>query len=124
MIVDVIRNAESEYVIYFLLAAYIEATHFAGKLPEYLTNLPITGLKDVEMRFERLMREFDKPSEQLHDKACVIIKEALHIFDAALCRLQFLERGREPSLASNLSKDNVSNLPRHVHGGISGFDIS
>jgi hypothetical protein len=72
MIADVIRNAESEYVIYFLLAAYIEAVQLGGKFPEYLMNLPVTGLKDVEMRLQQLMTEFDKASERLHDKACVV----------------------------------------------------
>ena len=123
MVADVIRNAESEYVIYFLLAAYVEAADFAGKLPGHLTNLPITGLRDVETRFQRLMREFDRPSEQhLHDKTRVVIKEALHIFDAALYRLKFLEREKEP-LASNLSRDNAKNSPGRVHRGISRFDL-
>ena len=123
MICDVIRNAESESVIYFLLAAYLETAQFGGKLPEYLTNLPITGLKNVETRFQQLMMELEA-SEQRHDKSCVVIKEALHIFDAALCRLKFLEREKGPLLASNLSGDNVRNSPRRVHGGIGRLDIS
>ena len=98
MICDVIRNAESESVIYFLLAAYIEATQFEGKLPGHLTKLPITGLQDVETRFQQLMMERDRASEQLPDKSCVVIEEALHIFDAALCRLKLLERKKGPSL--------------------------
>lgn len=124
MIADAIRDAESECVIYFLLAAYIEAAQFGGKLPEYLTILPITGLKDVETRLQQLMMELDKASERLHEKACVVIKEALHIFDAALCRLKFLEHEKELLLASNLTGDNVRNSSRRVHDGISRLDIS
>lgn len=39
MIDDVIRNAESESAIYFLLDAYVETTQFGERLPEYLTIL-------------------------------------------------------------------------------------
>lgn len=92
MIIDhVIRDADSESAIYFLLAAYIETTQFGGRLPEYLTNLPITGLEDVETRFQQLMVELDKAPKQLHNESRVVIDEALHIFDAALCRLKVLE---------------------------------
>jgi hypothetical protein len=92
----VIRDAESENEIYFLLTAYIEATQFGGRLPEYLTNLPITGLKDVEARSQRLIMERDKASEQPSNKAGVIIEEALQIFDDALCRLKVLEHAHPP----------------------------
>ncbi len=111
MITDVFPNAESEFVILFLLTAYIEATQFAGKIPEHLTNLPITGLEDVETRFQQLIMEYDKAFEKQHDKACVEIEEALRIFDAALCRLKFLEREKE-LLASNLSGDSVRTSSR------------
>ena len=95
MIIDrVIRDAESDSAIYFLLTAYIETTQFGGRLPEYLTNLPITGLKDVETRSRHLMMELGKISDPLHDKSCVVIEEALHIFDDAVCRLKVLEHAQ------------------------------
>ena len=118
MIDHIIRNAESESAIYFLLVAYIETTQFGEKLPEYLTNLPITGLKDVETRSQQLVMELDNASKQLSDKSCVVIEEALHIFDAALFRLKFLEHEKGPLLAPNSSGDNVRNSPGRVHGGI------
>lgn len=96
MIDDVIRNAESESAIYFLLDAYVETTQFGERLPEYLTNLPITGLRDVEIRSQQLMMELGRASTQLQDKSCVVIEEALHIFDDALCRLKVLEHPCEP----------------------------
>ena len=98
-IVDVIQDADSEYVIYFLLAAYIEAAQFAAKLPEYVRTLPIAGFGDVELRYQQLMMALHKAVEQRHDNACPEIQDALRVFDTALCRLAFLERGREPSLA-------------------------
>ena len=95
MIIDrEIRDAESENAIYFLLTAYIETTQFGGRLPEYLTKLPITGLKDVEARSRQLMMELAKASQQRHDKSCVVIEEALHIFDDAVCRLKVLEHAQ------------------------------
>ena len=95
MIVDrAIRDAESESAIYFLLTAYIETTQFGGRLPEYLTKLPITGLIDVEARSRQLMMELGKASQQRHDKSCVVLEEALHIFDDAVCRLKVLEHAQ------------------------------
>jgi hypothetical protein len=97
MILDVIQDADSEYVIFFLLAAYLEAVLFAGKLPEYIKSLPIAGVGDVAMRYQRLMPELHKAAEQSDDKSCLEMQDALRVFDAALCRLAFLERARESS---------------------------
>jgi len=94
MIVDVIQDADSEYVIFFLLAAYVEAARFAGKLPDYIKTLPIAGFDDVEMRYQRLMMELHRAAEQAEDKSYPEMQDALDVFDAALCRLAFLERGR------------------------------
>lgn len=117
MIIDyAIRNAESESAIYFLLTAYIETTQFGGRLPEYLTNLPITRLEDVETRSQRFVVELDKASKQLSNESGLVLEEALQIFDAALCRLKVLEREKTPFLASRLSGDNVRNSPRRGHG--------
>jgi len=117
MIIDyAIRNAESESAIYFLLTAYIETTQFGGRLPEYLTNLPITRLEDVETRCQRFMVELDKTSKQLRNESRLVLEEALHIFDAALCRLKVLEREKRPLLSSHLSGDNARNSPRRGHG--------
>ncbi|MBI2291938.1 MAG: hypothetical protein HYU73_16745 [Betaproteobacteria bacterium] len=109
MIIDyVIRNAESESAIYFLLAAYIETTQFGERLPEYLTNLPITGMEDVETRFQQLMMECDKASERLPNKSGAIIEEALHIFDDALCRLKVLEHAHPGRCLSRPSQNTHS----------------
>ena len=117
MIIDyAIRSAESESAIYFLLTAYIETTQFGGSLPEYLTNLPITGLEDVETRFQRFMAELDKASKQLRNESRLVLEEALYIFDAALCRLKVLEREKRPLLAPQLPGDNMRNSPRSDHG--------
>jgi len=109
MVIDyVIRNAESERAIYFLLAAYIETTRFGERLPEYLTNLPITGMEDVETRFQQLLRERDKASEQPPTKSSAIIEEALRIFDDALCRLKVLEHAHPGRCLSRPSRNTHS----------------
>jgi hypothetical protein len=102
MIVDVVQDADSEYVIFFLLVAYLEAAQFAGKLPEYIKRLPITGFDDLAMRYQRLMLDLHRAAVQPDDKSCLEIQDALQVFDAALCRLAFLRRERQ-SLAFNAS---------------------
>jgi len=91
----IIREANSEHEIYFLLTAYIDAVQFADKLnclSEHLTRLPLTGLEDVRGRSAKLVGELDAASKRLDDKVCTVIKEALEIFGAALTRLELFER--------------------------------
>ena len=93
MITDVIRDAETEHEVYFLLTAYVEAVGFGDQLnllPEPIKTLPLTGKHQVRERFEQLVIELDKASQRLNDNACVVIKEALHIFSSALSRLESL----------------------------------
>ena len=99
MIDHVIRNAESESAIYFLLDAYVETTQFGERLPEHLTNLPITGVDDVEARFQQLLKELGKAPGQFYSKSHVVIEEALHIFEDALGRLKALEQTHSPRRA-------------------------
>jgi hypothetical protein len=97
MILDVMCSAESEYVIYFLLAAYLETTHFGGRLPEWLTKLPLGGFRDVEARFQSMMAckaKFAWPSARSDDKARDVMQEATQIFETAFVRLNFLKRMR------------------------------
>ena len=95
MILDVVQVADSEYVIFFLLVAYLEAAQFAGKLPEYIKTLPIAGFDDLALRYQRLMRELHRAVEQPDDNRRVVeIRDALQVFDAALYRLAFLRRKR------------------------------
>ena len=101
MICDVICSAESEYVIYFLLTAYLETTHFGAMLPERLTKLPLAGSTDVEARFQSMMAcraKFKQPSALSDDKARGAMQEAEQIFETALVRLNFLKRTRAPLL--------------------------
>jgi hypothetical protein len=97
MIADVIRNASTEHEIYFLLTAYVEAARFCDKLhclSEHITRLPLNGVTDISNRFEKLMIELDVASKRLDDNACVVIREAVHIFSSALNRLQLIDEQR------------------------------
>jgi hypothetical protein len=91
MFADVIRNSKTEHEIYFLLTSYIEAVRFCDKLhcsiPEHITRLPLRGIADVRERFEHLMLELDTASKRLDDNSCMVIREGVHIFGAALNRL-------------------------------------
>jgi hypothetical protein len=99
MIADDIRRAGTEHTIYFLLTAYIEKLRCNDKLldiPESITHLPVRGIADLSTRFDKLIAELDAASKQLNDKACAGLKEALHVFGAALSRLRSLERAGNP----------------------------
>ena len=90
MITDVIREAESEHQIYFLLTAYLEAVRYSDRLnllPDAIKRLPLGGMTDVKERFEQLFIELDSESKGLNHRACAVLKEALHIFSTATNRL-------------------------------------
>ena len=95
MFADVIRNSKTEHEIYFLLTSYIEAVRFCDKLhcciPEHITRLPLRGIVEVRERFEHLMLELDRASKRLDDNSCMVIREGVHIFGAALNRLSVLD---------------------------------
>ncbi|MDB5809945.1 MAG: response regulator [Betaproteobacteria bacterium] len=104
MFTDVIRTAENEHEICFLLTSYAEAVRYdrsIDPLPEPITRLPVRGLPDVRERFDQLMPELDAASKRLDNKAVALIKQALHTYGTALGRLQALEKERaEPAQAT------------------------
>jgi hypothetical protein len=94
MFADVIREAKNEHEIYFLLTSYVEAVRFGDKLnlvPESVKTLPLAGIGHVRHQSQQLIVELDKASKNLNDNACVVIKEALHLFSTALARLESLD---------------------------------
>lgn len=111
MITDVIREAESEHEIYFLLTAYMEAIHFGDKLnlqSDLADILPIASMEKVRKQFKQFIVELDMASKALNHDACLVLKEAMLIFNIALNRLESLP-GRK-----SLS------LPEHRHPEIHG----
>ncbi|MDP1717343.1 MAG: hypothetical protein Q8L40_04640 [Burkholderiales bacterium] len=89
----VILEADAADPIFFLLTAYIEATHFyvmqnAGFAR--LMHLPLGGMDDIRARLTELKR---LACDALLDENGIygdMLDEAIDIFSAAFNRLQFL----------------------------------
>jgi len=102
MFADVIRSANTEHEIYYLLTSYIETMRFSDEsrkcFPEPITRLPFNGIGDLRGRFAQLVVELDKASKSLDDKSCAKIKEGMHALGVALNRLTTLDEqhGRSP----------------------------
>ena len=95
MFTDIVRTADSEHEIYFLLTSYIDALRSGSRLdsaPESLTRLPLSGRDDLRNRFDKLMLELDTASKRLNERGCFVIREALHILGTALNRLVLIEK--------------------------------
>jgi len=108
MITDVIREAESEHEIYFLLTAYLEAIYFSDKLnlhPDLADILPIASMEKVRERFVQFIVELDRASKELNHNACLVIKEAILIFNTALNRLELLADRKNLSLQEHRQRD-------------------
>lgn len=119
-VTDVIRKAENDHVIYFLLNSYIGVARDCDKLkslPAQIAKLPLANKADLRFRFEILMCELDTASKRLDDEKCIIIKEALTILGTALYRLQSL--GSQQSPRSNFS--NPAGKKPSLSGGIIGM---
>ena len=97
MFTDVIRTAENEHEIYFLLTSYAETVRnecAIDPLPDPITRLPLHGPDDVRGRFEQLVPELDAASKRLDDKAVALLKQALHTYGMALSRLKALGKDK------------------------------
>ena len=97
MITDYIRQAKTEYEIYFLLTAYIQTVRFCDKvecMPKHMAALPLGGKADLQARFDGLIVDLDSASKRLDDKACVVIKEALVVLSSTLNRLWAIDNKR------------------------------
>ena len=86
--VDAIRRAESEYVIYFLLNAYIEALQFSRSIPRQLLAFPVKGLADVSSCFEKLVSLLATAGEVSDRSRMADLGKAIYAFDIALSRLR------------------------------------
>lgn len=97
MLTDVIRTAENEHEIYFLLTSYAQSMRYGRPvtpLPDAIVRVPVRGLPDVRERFDQLVPELDAASKRLDDKSVALIKQALQTYGTALGRLQWLENER------------------------------
>lgn len=94
LIIDVIREANDEHEIYFLLTSYVEAVRYCDKLnnlPDPMRELPFIGMEDVQARVEVLGSELGKPSREAEGCDHDVVREAMAIFAVALDRLVSLK---------------------------------
>lgn len=93
IILHAIREADSEHEVYELLSAYSEAVGVDGAARESssrTSNTRITDAAAVARRIEALVAALQEASKRLDDRARLLIKEALHVFCAALDKLELL----------------------------------
>ncbi len=86
--VDAIRRSDSEYVICFLLNAYIEALQCSRSIPHQLLIFPVKGLTDVISCFEKLVSLLAAAGEVSDRSRMADLGKAIYVFDIALCRLR------------------------------------
>ena len=118
-IADVVRRSDSEWAIYFLLSAYLQALRLGDdsiRVPESITRLPLTGASDLRKRFEQLMVELDTASRRLDDDSCSAIRGALHLVGAAAGRLKLI--GERPhaaigALAAQAAREAAGGMRAH-----------
>ena len=97
VIADAISEAETEYVVYFLLEAYLNTASRRAALqsvPERIIMLPLTGRHDAKLRSALLTTELNERAGCQDDEAGAAIREAAMVFSTALRRLETLERKR------------------------------
>ena len=97
VIAAAIGEAETEYVVYFLLEAYLATAgrrDALKKLPARITMLPLIGRHDARSRVALLTDELDAATNRRDEAGCRAIQEALSVFNAALHRLDTLESNR------------------------------
>ena len=95
-IVNAIRLAHTEHVVYFLLTAYVETLDHhdsvRSSLPAPVKRLPMAGKIDVVERL-RALRDAAVAHAQSACNVRVVIQEAVEVFSAAVQRLRTLQTG-------------------------------
>ncbi|MPZ43691.1 MAG: hypothetical protein GEV05_09860 [Betaproteobacteria bacterium] len=90
-ITEAIRTAETEHVVYFLLAAYVETLEHSDTpeclLPAGVKRLPIAGVADISQRAGLLAGAINECS---HGQSRSFVEEVGDIFVATLQRLEHL----------------------------------
>ena len=92
IILHAIREAASEREVYALLNAYWEAVEVgrAAQRPHEETPSGLADVEAVTQQIEVLVTALQEASRKLDDRARLLIKEVLHVFCAALDRLERL----------------------------------
>jgi hypothetical protein len=92
IIVDAIRRARTEYVVYFLLSAWLETLAHTGRaraLPAEAAQLPVRGSVDVRRRL-RLIRDKLASGNDMAPQGMRVLQDAACALDAARFKLSHL----------------------------------
>ena len=111
MICEAIRWANSKNAVDALLTAYLKtmSSQAAQELPAEVTALPVTGLRDIRARLEKLVAEFERRSRLPEAFAFDTVAEATQVFDTASNRLgHVLDERRGRAL-----RDEAARFPGH-----------
>src|SRR5476649_2209790 len=101
MITDVIRNADSEHEVFVLLSTYVGSARGGDQfrcLSECANELPLQDTVKVRVLLGQLMLELDSASRNLDDHACLVLREAVHVFGTSLNRLVSIEKRQRSQL--------------------------
>ena len=104
IILHAIREADTEHEVYELLSAYSEAVGVAAahESPTRASPPRITDVAAVARHIEALIAALQEASKRLDDRARTLIKEVLHVFCAALDKLELL--GEAPRARRGLQR--------------------
>jgi hypothetical protein len=92
IIVNAIRRARTEHVVYFLLSAWLETLQHTGRaraLPADAVRLPVRGSVDVRRRL-RLLREKLASSDDMAPQSARTLEDAAFALGAARVKLSAL----------------------------------
>ena len=123
---DALKLAQTEHVVYFLLAAYVETLDFydpaRSSVPAHVKRLPMAGRADVVERL-RALRDALRAHRQAGGKQRAVIQEAVDVFSAACQRLRTL-RIADPSVRERLTQLFLPSFERTRNGGLAARSSS
>ena len=96
-IVTAILQARTEFIVYFLLAAWLEALEHDGRaraVPLAAKRLPVRGAGDVSRRLAAVREKLDRHTAYAPAEACAL-EDAAAALSVACQQLRELSAGRE-----------------------------
>ena len=114
VIAAAIGEAETEYVVYFLLEAYLATASRRDalkKLSARITRLPLIGRSDARSRVALPTDERDAATNRRDEAACCAIHEALSVFSTAFHRLDTLESNRPRAPGDGADQSSYAYAP-------------
>lgn len=119
IIVDAIRRARTEYVVYFLLSAWFETLAHTGRarvLPEEAARLPVRNSVDVTRRL-RLIREKLASGNETAPQRARVLEDAACALHAARTKLSDLWLRATHRRQARFARRRVRNVWRLARDG-------